>query len=60
MVRRMNDFTRRSLEDPGLIRAFAQQGGTPWWTTPEEFAAFRGREETMFAELIRVSGARVD
>jgi tripartite-type tricarboxylate transporter receptor subunit TctC len=60
MVRRMNDFTRRSLEDPGLIRAFRQHGGTTWWTTPEEFASFRAREEAMFAELIRASGARVD
>ena len=56
----MNDFTRRSLEDPGLIRAFQQHGGTTWWTTPEEFARFRGAQEAMFAELIRASGARVD
>jgi tripartite-type tricarboxylate transporter receptor subunit TctC len=60
IVRRLNEFTRRSLEDPGLIRAFHNHGATPWWTTPEEFARFVAEQRAMFAELIRVSGARVD
>jgi tripartite-type tricarboxylate transporter receptor subunit TctC len=60
VVARHSAFARRALESPDLVRSFQELGATPWWTTPEEIAAFRAREEARLAPLIRASGARVD
>jgi tripartite-type tricarboxylate transporter receptor subunit TctC len=60
MVARANALTRQALQAPDLLRSFADNGATAWYTTPEELAAFRAEQEKMFAELVRVSGARVD
>ena len=59
-VEKLSALTRRALQDPGLIRLFAENGATTWWTTPEDFATFRTVQETLFARLVRASGARVD
>ncbi len=60
LVARMNDVTRQALESPELRQRFAENGGTPWFTSPEEFASFRAANEASFAPLIRASGARVE
>lgn len=60
VVERMSAFTRQALEDPGLVRGFQDLGATPWWTTPEEIAAFRAREQARLAPIIRASGAAVE
>ena len=60
IVARANAVTRQALESPDLIRSFADNGGTPWYTTPEGLVAFRAEQERMFAELVRISGARVE
>jgi len=41
-------------------RRFAENGATPWWTTPQQLADFRREDEARFAPLIRASGAQVD
>ena len=60
MVERLSALTRRALESPDLMRSYEDLGAAPWWTTPEEIAAFRAREEARLAPLIRASGARVE
>ena len=60
VVARHSAFAKRALESPDLVRSFEELGATPWWTTPEELAAFRAREEARLAPLIRASGARVE
>jgi tripartite-type tricarboxylate transporter receptor subunit TctC len=60
MVQRLSALTKQSLESPDLIARFRDNGATPWWTTPEELAAFRTANEAAFAPLIRASGARVE
>jgi tripartite-type tricarboxylate transporter receptor subunit TctC len=60
VVARHSAFARRALESPDLVRSFQELGAMPWWTTPEEIAAFRAREEARLAPLIRASGARVE
>jgi tripartite-type tricarboxylate transporter receptor subunit TctC len=60
VVARHSAFARRALESPDLVRGFQELGATPWWTTPEDLAAFRAREEARLAPLIRASGARVE
>jgi tripartite-type tricarboxylate transporter receptor subunit TctC len=60
VVERANALARRALSGPDLIRGFAENGATPWWTTPEDLASFRAQQDRHFAELVRISGARVD
>jgi tripartite-type tricarboxylate transporter receptor subunit TctC len=60
VVERLSALTRRALENPDLVRGYEELGAAPWWTTPEEIAAFRAREEARLAPVIRASGARVE
>src|SRR3712207_88205 len=60
VVARHSAFAKRALESSDLVRSFQELGATPWWTTPEEIAAFRAREQARLAPLIRASGARVE
>lgn len=60
MVNRMNEVTRQALDSPELRQRFAENGGTAWPTSPEDFASFRAANEASFAPLIRASGARVE
>jgi tripartite-type tricarboxylate transporter receptor subunit TctC len=60
IVQRLSALTRRALQDPELIRRFAENGGTTWWTSPEDLAAFRTEQAALFARLVQASGARVD
>ncbi|RYI98774.1 MAG: tripartite tricarboxylate transporter substrate binding protein [Acetobacteraceae bacterium] len=60
VVARHSAFAKQALEHPDLVRSFRELGAAPWWTTPEDLAAFRVHEEARLAPLIRASGARVD
>jgi tripartite-type tricarboxylate transporter receptor subunit TctC len=60
IVDRLNALTKQSLESDDLKRRFLENGATPWYTTPEEFATYRAANEAAFAPIIRASGARVD
>ena len=60
VVQRLSAMAKQALEHPELVRSFQDLGATPWWTTPEEIAAFRAREEARLAPVIRASGAQVD
>ncbi len=57
---RMSAFSKRALEHPDLVRAFAEQGATAWYTSMEEIANYRTAQQARLAPLIRASGARVD
>jgi hypothetical protein len=58
-VRRLDEFTRRLPEGRDVTRLFQQNGGTTWWTTPEDFARFRAEQATTLARLVRTAGAHV-
>ncbi|CAH0143004.1 tripartite tricarboxylate transporter substrate binding protein [Roseomonas sp. CECT 9278] len=60
IVARLNALTKQALESDDLKRRFLENGATPWWTTPEDFAAYRAANEAALAPIIRASGARVD
>ncbi len=60
MVERLSALTKRALESPDLVQSYRDLGATPWWTTEEEIAAVRARDEARLAPLIRASGARVE
>ena len=57
IVGRLAELTRAALRDPGLQRVFREQGATPWWLPPEDFAAFQGQQQRLFAGLVRRVGA---
>lgn len=58
MVGRMSAWSKRALEDPGLIRSYLDQGATAWWTSPTDIAGFRAAQEAALRPLILASGAR--
>jgi tripartite-type tricarboxylate transporter receptor subunit TctC len=58
MVSRMSGFSRQALGSEDLRRAFLEQGATPWWTTPEDFATHRAAEYARLRPLILASGAQ--
>jgi tripartite-type tricarboxylate transporter receptor subunit TctC len=60
VMERLSRLTRQALDSPDLVEAFHGHGAAPWWTTPEELASFRARQETLFAGLASASAAGVD
>ncbi|WP_149541182.1 Bug family tripartite tricarboxylate transporter substrate binding protein [Siccirubricoccus phaeus] len=60
VVQRLSALTRQALAAPDLIARFQENGATTWFTSPEEFASFRAKNEAAFAPIIRASGAQVD
>ena len=59
-VAQMNALTKRALESPEVVRAYTENGATPWWTTPEQFKAFRREQAETLGALVRASGARLE
>jgi tripartite-type tricarboxylate transporter receptor subunit TctC len=60
IVRRLNAQMVKALRTPELTRIVAEQGSRVVANTPEEFAAFLRSERDTLAELVRVTGARID
>jgi tripartite-type tricarboxylate transporter receptor subunit TctC len=60
VVERLSRLARQALDSPGLIETFHEHGAAPWWTTPDDLANFRARQETLFAGLVAASAAGVD
>jgi tripartite-type tricarboxylate transporter receptor subunit TctC len=51
---------RDALQDPATRQALLQQGGRLIGNSPEEFAVHIRREAEKWAEVIRISGARLE
>ncbi len=60
IVARINTVMRAMVADPALLERLEQLGAEPLSMTPEQFGAFMRSERVRYAEIIRVSGARVD
>ena len=61
IVQRLNLEVLKAIASPEVRERFAQQGATPSAPqTPEQFGAFIRREITKWAEVARISGARVE
>lgn len=60
VVDRIATLGKQALEAPDIVARFRENGATPWWAGPEDFASFRRADEARFAPLIRASGARVE
>jgi tripartite-type tricarboxylate transporter receptor subunit TctC len=58
VVERLSQLVKQALNSPDLVNAFHEHGAAPWWTTPEDLAAFRARQEKLFAELVAASAVK--
>jgi tripartite-type tricarboxylate transporter receptor subunit TctC len=60
VVARLREALARAVAEEAVRAAMLQQGQTPVLSTPEELAATVARDAPRWAELIRLSGARVE
>ncbi|MFH5923114.1 Bug family tripartite tricarboxylate transporter substrate binding protein [Roseomonas xinghualingensis] len=60
VIERIAHETNEVLRTPQMREKLAQQGSTPAGGTPEEFAGFIRAELPKWAELVRISGARIE
>jgi tripartite-type tricarboxylate transporter receptor subunit TctC len=60
IVARLNGILRRAAADPALATRLADLGAFPMSMDPAAFASFMQAERRRYAEIIRVSGAKVD
>ncbi|WP_270937946.1 Bug family tripartite tricarboxylate transporter substrate binding protein [Falsiroseomonas oryzae] len=60
IVQRMNAILRRYAADPALAARLAELGAFPMSMDTMQFADFMQAERARYAEIIRVSGAKVD
>jgi tripartite-type tricarboxylate transporter receptor subunit TctC len=51
---------RKAAQSPDIRQRLADQGAEPVGNTPEEFAKLLREEVTRWAEVVKVSGAKVD
>ena len=60
IVARLNAALRTATADAAMIERLSGMGAEPLSMTPEQFGAFLRGERERYAEVIRVSGAKVD
>jgi tripartite-type tricarboxylate transporter receptor subunit TctC len=59
-VQRMSQALAAGLRDPQIRERVLSLGYEPVGSTPEEFTAFFAAEMPRVAELVRISGAKVE
>jgi tripartite-type tricarboxylate transporter receptor subunit TctC len=60
VIAKWNAEVTKILNTPEMRERLVAQGAEPAPTTPEEFAAFIGREIPKYARIVKASGAKVD
>ena len=60
IVNRIQQETARALQSPVLKERLLAQGAIPGGQSPAEFARFIAAETTKWAQVVKVSGAKVD
>lgn len=60
IVDKVNAALREVAADPAVQQRFQQTGARCVWSTPEEATAHAARQRPMFAEMVRISGARME
>jgi tripartite-type tricarboxylate transporter receptor subunit TctC len=51
---------RKAAQSPDIKRRLVDQGAEPMGNTPEEFSKLLREEVARWAEVVKVSGAKVD
>ncbi len=60
IVNRMQQEVAKAMQSPLIRKVWEEQGAQPGGNTPAEFGAFVRSEVTKWADVAKVSGARVD
>jgi tripartite-type tricarboxylate transporter receptor subunit TctC len=60
MIGRVQQEVAKSLASPAVKERLVSQGASPGGTTPPEFARFIDAETKKWAQVVKVSGAKVD
>jgi len=60
IVDKLNDEIARILRRPDVMQAWAQQGAEPIAMSPSEFDAFLRSDIQKWANVVKISGAKVD
>ena len=60
IVDKVNAALKEIAADPAVQRKFEQTGARCVWSTPEDAVAHAARQRPMFAEMVRISGARME
>ena len=60
IVNRLQQETAKALQSPSLKERLLSQGAIPGGQTPAEFAKFIAAETSKWAQVVKVSGAKVD
>lgn len=60
IVDKLSAALREITADPAVQQRFQVAGARAFGSTPEEVLALAARERTMWQEMVRVSGARLD
>ncbi|MBK1660961.1 Bug family tripartite tricarboxylate transporter substrate binding protein [Paracraurococcus ruber] len=57
---KVNAALREIAADPAVQQRFQQTGARCLWSTPEDAVAHAARQRPMFAEMVKISGARME
>lgn len=60
MIARLSTELKAVLAAPDVKERFASQGFAASWSSPPDYGQFLSKELQKWAEVIRVSGAKVD
>ena len=60
VVEKLGAAVGRAAKDPAVRDALKKQGADPVGSTPAEFNAYLKQEFARWAEVVKVSGARVE
>jgi tripartite-type tricarboxylate transporter receptor subunit TctC len=60
IIDKVNAAMKEVAADPTVQQRFQQTGARCVWSTPEDAVAFAARQRPMFAEMVRISGARME
>ncbi|MDO9711437.1 Bug family tripartite tricarboxylate transporter substrate binding protein [Paracraurococcus lichenis] len=60
VVDKVNAAMKEVAADPAMQRRFLQTGAKCTWSTPEDAVAHAARQRPMLAEMVRISGARME
>ena len=60
VIRRIQQETAKSLQQPAIKEKLLSQGAIPSGNTPQEFAAFIDEEIRKWAPVVKASGAKLD
>jgi tripartite-type tricarboxylate transporter receptor subunit TctC len=59
-IDRLNAEVNKALKLPDVVQSLSAQALDPWGSTPEEFGARMKADYDKYAQLIRLTGARID